>query len=168
MAADTVILSWGKCSVYVKKSSDTNWKKFPPIVENSTTLTPTAGDTLKAYIEGGEAEAIKNKANTYELVYQSRVVPGRTFPIEHKNGVVDGEYSVAVVPEDTEALGVVLDRTAASVLDGIFSSENGIVNEYHHNGLLPTDESNIVKMKKITVEAVTGSEGEYTLTMADA
>lgn len=162
---DQIVLSWGKCTIYTKKTGQTNWKKEPIPVEDSTQLTPTAQDAREAPVEGGELEARKAKANKYELVYQLRAAASRSENITHLDGVVADEYAVAVVPEDTSAKGIMIDRAAVNVLDNQFNANAGIVDEYHFNGLKPAS-GNIVKRGVITVSAASGGDGEYTLSMA--
>ncbi len=162
---DQIVLSWGKCTIYTKKTGENNWKKEPIPVEDSTQLTPTAQDAREAPVEGGELEARKAKANKYELVYQLRAAASRSENITHLDGVVADEYAVAVVPEDTSAKGIMIDRAAVSVLDNQFNANAGIVDEYHFNGLKP-ESGNIVKRGVITVSAASGASGEYTLSMA--
>ena len=162
---EQLVLSWGKCTIYTKKSGDTDWLKEPTPVEGSTQLTPTAQDAREAPVEGGELEGRKAKANKYELVYQLRAAASRTENIVHVDGVVSDEYAVAVVPEDATAKGIMIDRSAVNVLDNQFTSDNGLVDEYHFNGLKP-DSGNIVKRGVITVTAVSGQTGHYTLAIA--
>lgn len=162
---DQIVLSWGKCTIYTKKTGQNNWKKEPIPVEDSTQLTPTAQDAREAPVEGGELEARKAKANKYELVYQLRAAASRSENITHLDGVVADEYAVAVVPEDASAKGIMIDRCAVSVLDNQFNANAGIVDEYHFNGLKP-ESGNIVKRGVITVSAASGASGEYTLSMA--
>lgn len=160
---EQLILSWGRCSIYTKKAGETTWELEATPVEDSTQLTPTAQDAIEAPVEGGELEARRAKANKYELVYQLRVAPGRSENITHVNGVVSDEYAVAVVPEDSTAKGIMMDRASVNVLDNQYSASAGLVDEYHFNGLKPTS-GNIVKRGVITVTSATG--GGYTLSMA--
>lgn len=165
MSQVQVILSWGECNAYVKKTTETDWKKEPVPVEDSTQLTPTAQDAMEAPVEGGELEARQAKANKYELVYKVRVAPGRTSNIEWLNGIVNDEYSVAIVPKNTAAKGIKIDRASVNVLDNIFDAKAGLVDEYHFTGLKP-ESGNIVKRGVITVAAGTG-EGSFTLTQVE-
>ncbi len=161
MATEQIALSWGRCEVYFKKASEDTYKKMPTPVEDSTQLTPSTQDAMEAPVEGGELEARKAKANKYELVTQVRIGGSRDEIIPHVNGVVNDEYSVAVVPEDTNAKGILMERVSAYVLDNTFNADAGIVDEFHFDGLKP-ESGNIVKRGKI---AVTGTADAYTLTL---
>lgn len=165
-----LVLAWGKCTVYVKKNvtSSTTFNKEPEIVENSTNLEPTQGKTLEAPVEGGALQAFKQLENRYLLKYQLRVASGVKSNIEHSNGVVADNYSVAIVPENEAAYGVLIENASVSVLDNQFNSEAGIVDEFQFTPLLPDDGSKIVKRGKLAVTGsaeqgftITGSEGDF-------
>lgn len=161
-----LVLSWGKCTIYTKKSGQTYWSKEPIPVEDSTQLTPTAQDAREAPVEGGELEARQAKSNKYELVYQLRAAASRSENITHVDGVVADEYAVAVVPEDATAKGIIIDRAAVNVLDNQFNSNAGIVDEYHFVGLKPTT-GNIVKRGVIEVTEDSQHSGQYTVEFDD-
>jgi len=155
MAQTQLTLSWDECDVYARKVGDAKFKKFPTPVEESTSLTPTAGEVLEAKVEGGGVEARKQKKNSYELVFKVRVAPERTDPFNFVDGSIDSNMVVAVVPKNKRAKGIMIDNATASVLDNIYTSKDGLVDEYHFNALIP-DSGNIVKRGIITA---TGDDG---------
>jgi len=76
-------ISWGKPQIFIgpttatiatSASSGTNdWYLLSTPVEDSTNLTGTQGDKTEATIEGGEAEATKYNAATFELTMNVRM-----------------------------------------------------------------------------------------------
>jgi len=83
-------ISWGKPKILIAPSGTTlfssystmnsaeasaanTWQLLSTPVEDSTNLTGTQGDKTEATIEGGEAEATKYKAATFELTMNVRM-----------------------------------------------------------------------------------------------
>jgi hypothetical protein len=76
-------ISWGKPQIFIgpttatiatSASSGTNdWYLLSTPVEDSTSLTGTQGDKTEATIEGGEAEATRYNAATFELTMNVRM-----------------------------------------------------------------------------------------------
>ena len=154
MAADTITIGWGKPTIKVKKLTDleSEYSELPTPVENSTSLETTQGEKMEAKIEGGDNEAVKYKANTYELTFQIRDAPEKAEKlkvISDKDGVVSDEFAVQVIPENDKAIGVQIDRSSVNVQTS-YSSENGVVKTYTFSALKPSDGSETVKFKTIT------------------
>lgn len=151
MAENTsLILSWGECDAYVKKAGETTYKKEPKPVDQSTTVEPSEGEKLEAKVEGGKLEAAMQLANSYLAKYQLRVAESKDSNITHVNGVVEDEYSLAIVPKNKSAIGIVIDRASVSVLDNTFNSKEGIVDEFRFTALEPAD-GKILKRGVLTV-----------------
>ena len=144
-----VPLSWGKCTLFIKKYGDTKWKRLVTPVEDSTNLTPTQGDKMEAKIEGGTNEAVKYKSNTYQLTYNIRKAQGRKQPIANKDGVVKDEYAVMLQPEDDTTDGFYIERTSVNVQD-TFTTADGAIWQLTHDALEPT-KGNTVKWGQVTV-----------------
>lgn len=158
----SVILSWGECDVYTKKAGEATYKKEPKPVDQSTTVEPSEGEKMEAKVEGGKLEAAQQLANSYLAKYQLRVAESKNSNITHKNGVVDEEYSLAIVPKNKAAIGIIIDRASVNVLDNTFNSKEGIVDEYCYTALEPADGSEMVKRGVLTV---TGDDTSgYTIT----
>lgn len=79
-------ISWGKPKIFIGPAStapksanavidttDYVWQMLPTPVEDSTNLTGTQGDKTEATIEGGEAEATRYNAATFELTMNVRM-----------------------------------------------------------------------------------------------
>ena len=77
-------ISWGKPQIFIgpttasivntaSTSGAYDWYLLATPVEDSTQLTGTQGDKTEATIEGGEAEATKFKAATFELTMNVRM-----------------------------------------------------------------------------------------------
>ena len=144
-------ISWGKCSIYIKdlEATGAKWKKVPTPVEDSTELSTEKGDKLEAKIEGGENEDVKYKANTYALSYGIRRMKGRVMPFADADGVIAHQYAVAVVPEDVNAPGCVIDKTSVSAED-VYNAADGASQTYTHDVLKP-DSGNAVKWGTVSV-----------------
>jgi hypothetical protein len=140
--ADTITIGWGKPQIEVKKAGDTAYTAFATPVEDSTQLETTQGDKLEAKVEGGENEAVRYKANTYQLTFQVRQAPERTDPIVDVDGVVTDEYAVTVTPEDPQAIGCVIDRAAVNVKT-TFTAATGLVKTYTFDVLKPASGSQV-------------------------
>ncbi len=172
------VISWGKCSIYVKDLSTTgaNWKKLDTPKEDTTQVTPTKGDTLSATEEGGGTVDRKTKKSTYELAYQLFVKKGVVQPFKTIDGVVEGNFAVAVQPEDAELPGVYMGKTSVGAEEA-YTTADGALITYTHAALIPDgdpvaattnskDETVYCayRWRIITATAVSGKTGEYTLT----
>lgn len=153
--------SWGKPGIYVKNLDDASpaWAKIPTPVEDSTQLVPTAGDSIDATVEGGEVEASRKKASSYELSYAIRYLAGRAMPMEHTNGVVSGHYAVALIPEDPTAPGFCIQNSTVGAEDP-FNCADGSNWTYRHKVLKPAS-GKMVKWGTITA---TESQGAISIT----
>ena len=152
MAEKTVTIGWGRPTIKVKKVSeeDTAYKTLPTPMDGTTTLETTQGDKMEAKIEGGENEAVKYKANTYELTFKIRHAPEKQSELDvisDTDGVVAEEYSVQVIPENEEAIGVEIARASVNVQTS-FDTTDGVVKTYTFSAL-KNDKGKTVEFKKI-------------------
>ena len=163
MTQQSLPIAWGKPGIYIRKVTDPRWIKIPTPVKDSTQLTPTKGDKTEAQVEGGEAEAVRHNANSYELAYALRLAAGRTMPIPHVNGIVSDEYAVVVVPENASVPGPYIERSEVTVEDPINAADGS--NWLHtHSCLIPVSGGKIVKWGVFTVTEGTGANaGTYTI-----
>ena len=154
---NTVPLSWGKCTLFIKSSeSGSKWKRLVTPVEDSTNLATTQGDKMEAKVEGGENEAVKYKKNTYQLTFNIRKAQGRAQPIPNTDGIVKAEYSVLLLPEDATTDGFYIERCSANIQD-TFTTADGAIWNITMDALVPTKKGNTVKWGIITVvEPTTG------------
>lgn len=144
------VIGWGKCRILYKNLDDSSgWKEAPTPAENTTQLTATKGDKTEAKLEGGANEDVKYAKNTYALAYQIRVAKGKTMPFKQNDGLVAGNYAVAVQPEDPEVPGIMIDKSVVSAED-TFSTEEGGAITYTHDALQPAS-GNQVKWGKVKV-----------------
>lgn len=150
-------IGWGLPRIFIKLlgSPGGQWQEVPTPVENSTQLTTTKGDKTEAKLEGGANEDVRYGKNTYALAYQIRIAKGKIMPFEHNDGIVSGEYAVAVQPEDPLVPGIMIDKSVVSAEDG-FSTEEGGYITYTHDALQP-DLGNQVKWGVIKVTEDSGS-----------
>ena len=159
------IIGWGKCRILVSKLSTsgtpTTWTEVPTPVEDSTELTTTKGDKTEAKLEGGANEDVKYGRNTYALAYQIRVAKDKTMPFEAEDGVVQGEYAVAVQPEDKDVPGIMIEKSVVSAEDTFSTAEGGAI-IYTHDALQPAEGSQ-VKWGKIAVTESGGTISEVKL-----
>lgn len=127
-----VTLSWGKPTITIDDNA------IPTPVEDSTELTVEKGDKVEATIEGGGIEAIKYKESTYQLTFKIRRAKGRTFPLEIKKGLCDGEHKIVLKPETTGAPGFIIPRGVIAV-DETYTPSDGAMWEVTVDALDPTD-----------------------------
>lgn len=171
------VTAWGKCTIFVKdlNTEGANWKKIDTPKEDTTQVTPTKGDTLTATEEGGGTVDRKTKKSTYELAYQLFVKKGVAQPFQTIDGVVDGDYAVAVQPEDPELPGVYMGKTSIGCEEA-YTTADGALITYTHSALIPEGDKVAAATNKkgetvycayrwrvITATPVSGKTGEYTL-----
>lgn len=159
------VLSWGKPGLYLRKIGDktTNkWIKLPTPVEGTTQLTTTKGTKVEAKVEGGENEDVRYGKNTYALEFEIRAAKGRKKPVPDADGIIDGNYELALQPEDPEAVGIKIDKGALSVED-TWSSADGGKWKYTLDALKP-DTGDQVKNGKVVVDE---TSGEPTVTFTE-
>jgi hypothetical protein len=151
--------NWGRCTIFTKDlgTVGAKWKKQATPVEDSTNLTPTAGDKLEGTVEGGEVEVSKRKKSKYELDYNIRKLAGRKPPMKNVDGVVAHEYAVLLMPEDNAADGFFIERTSVGI-DPNFTCAEGTAWAVVHDALKPSA-GNTVKWG-----IVTASNGQVSFT----
>lgn len=131
------VIGWGKPRIFVKRiDQEGTWKEVPIPMEDSTTLETTKGDKTEAKLEGGSNEDVKYGANTYALSYTIRVAKGKTQPFEQNDGYVEGEYALALQPEDPMVPGIMIDKSVVSAEDGFSTTDGGTI-VYTHDALKP-------------------------------
>lgn len=110
------ILSWGKCTITYAVSedgaaaSDATWTEIDTPKKDTTELTTTAGDETLAQEEGGEVVDARYGKASYELAFDLFVKKDVDRPWDDTDGVIDNEYALRVVPEDTSCEGIQIDR----------------------------------------------------------
>ncbi len=146
------VLSWGKCRIFIKNIDDTTaeWKELATPVEDSTELSTEKGDKTEATIEGGENEDVRYSKNTYALAFTIRAAKGRKKPLKDSDGIIEGNYAVALQPEDPTTSGLMIDKSTASVEDTWTSADGGQW-AYTFDALKP-DEGDQVKWGIVTVD----------------
>ena len=140
------VIGWGKPTIVISKLDNngepTTWSEVPTPAEDSTNLTTTKGDKTEAKLEGGANEDVKYGRNTYALAYQIRVAKGKTMPFVALDGVVEGEYAVAVQPEDATVPGIMINKSVVSAEDTYSTAEGGAI-IYTHDALQPNEGSQV-------------------------
>ena len=134
-------ISWGKPQIFIgpttatiatSASSGTNdWYLLSTPVEDSTNLTGTQGDKTEATIEGGEAEATKYNAATFELTMNVRMaLDGTTYrylpnPLyesvsnsgDRSDGYTASSVSVVLIPQEPSAPGFYCPDCSVSIME---------------------------------------------------
>lgn len=162
------VIGWGRPTIVISKLDNsgepTTWSEVPTPAEDSTSLTTTKGDKTEAKLEGGANEDVKYGRNTYALAYQIRVAKGKTMPFVAVDGVVDGEYAVAVQPEDPSVPGIMIKKSVVSAEDTYSTAEGGGI-VYTHDALQPNEGSQ-VEWGVITIER--GADGKSISSVSQA
>lgn len=143
--------NWGKPTLFIKNLSiaGSKFKKLPTPIEDSTELTPNEGEKIDGTVEGGEIEVSRTKKSTYEFGYNIRKLAGRKPPFKTVDGVTNHEFAILLMPEDNNADGIYIERSAARVAEPYTPGEGGRWNVLH-SALKPTS-GNTVKWGKVIV-----------------
>ena len=132
------VTSWGKCTIYVQEvgSKKNEWTKLPTPKDGTTTVTPTKGDTMTQVEEGGGIVDRKTKKSTYEAAYQLFIKKNQSQPFKTIDGIIEGNYRLAIQPEDAELPGVYMGNTTIGAEEG-YTTEEGASITYTHAALIP-------------------------------
>ena len=171
-------ISWGKPSIFIGKTGQTLgdndfWELLSTPVEDSTNLTGTQGDKTEATIEGGEAEATKYNAATFELAMNVRMAleennKHRFLPTELygkkevtissvATQVVDlSKYSsssvaVVLIPQDAEAPGFYCPSCSVSIME-TYTAADGAMWEITLAPNVPSGGGKAVQFGKYTAD----------------
>ena len=157
------VLSWGQPKIYYKATTESTWKLAPTPVEDSTELTTEKGDKTEAKIEGGANEDVRYGKNTYALSFTIRATKGREKLMDDVDGIINGTYSIALVPEDATIEGFIIEKASVSIEDA-WTAADGATWAYTFDALQPDDiEKTQVQRGVINV---TGSGDAYQVSLA--
>lgn len=127
------IISWGKCTIECAKSINGKpvgeWKRIATPKEDTTKITPTAGQQRDATIEGGEVIATYVGRNSYMLEFDTYVTAATKAPFDDQDGVVVGEYAFRITAENPKAPGALIERAVVRV-ETSYTSADGVI--AHH------------------------------------
>lgn len=132
------VTSWGKCSIFIQKvgTKKNEWDKLDTPKEDSTQITPTKGDTMTQTEEGGGTVDRKTKKSTYEAAYQLFYKKAVAQPFQTIDGVIEGNYRLAIQPEDPELPGVYMGNTTVGAEES-YTTADGALITYTHSALIP-------------------------------
>lgn len=132
------VTSWGKCSIFIQKvgTKKNEWDKLDTPKEDSTQITPTKGDTMTQTEEGGGTVDRKTKKSTYEAAYQLFYKKAVAQPFQTIDGVIEGNYRLAIQPEDPELPGVYMGNTTIGAEEA-YTTADGALITYTHSALIP-------------------------------
>lgn len=145
-------ISWGKPSIYIQDAEvpQAPWLKIPTPVKDSTTLEVEDGETQEAEVEGGELEDEKTGKNKSTLTFEIRAAKNRHLIVADDDGVISHHHRIAVIPEDPNAPGLLIDKGSMHATPSYTCAE-GIKRSYKTKALVPDDESHMVKIGKMNV-----------------
>lgn len=133
------VLSWGKPTIIVKSEEDSAiYRAQPTPVEDTTNLETTEGETTEAKKEGGEVVDVRNDKSTYALTYDIYAEKGQKKPFADQDGVVLKNYSLYVVPEDENCIGIAMKKSKVSVKN-TFTAADGAKYSITHKALANED-----------------------------
>lgn len=132
------VTSWGKCSIFIQKvgTKKNEWDKLDTPKEDSTQMTSTKGDTMTQTEEGGGTVDRKTKKSTYEAAYQLFYKKAVAQPFQTIDGVIEGNYRLAIQPEDPELPGVYMGNTTIGAEEA-YTTADGALITYTHSALIP-------------------------------
>ena len=146
------VISWGKCTIKYKGSTDQSYTALPTPVDGSTSLETTEGEKLEAKEEGGGVVDVIYKKPETALVfdlYMKKPSSGTfTVPLNPSDGVVSGEYAIQLIPEDTACPGLQIDKARITTTTE-FSSSEGLRVRYKCTALTPAS-GDMVKIDVIS------------------
>jgi hypothetical protein len=167
-------ISWGKPGIYIGATGQTlgNSSAFELLstpVEDSTQLTGTQGDKTEATIEGGEAEATRLGAATFELAMNVRMAledndKHRILPLELYAKIPTGQtgagnpditkfttgsVSVVLIPAEPNAPGFYCPTCAVSITE-TYTAADGAMWEIVLAPNVPSDGGKAVRFGKYT------------------
>lgn len=170
------VTSWGKCAIFIQEvgAKKNEWDKLPTPKEGTTQVNPTKGDTMTQNEEGGGTVDRKTKKSTYEAVYQLFVKKNQSQPFKTIDGVIEGNYRLAIQPEDAEIPGVYMGNTTVGAEES-YTTEEGAAIMYTHSALIPegdvvaktTNKKNedvYCAYRWRVITATKGDNGKYALT----
>lgn len=148
------LIGWGKPNLFVQKletGKAYKWRGITTPVEGTTNFETSKGDKMEAKFEGGAYADVQYKKNTNTLTFDLFVRKGDKKPFADVDGVIKGEYKVALQPEDpTVPSGLLLKKCKISS-EVKYTSEEGTKLTYTVEPIAPEDESASFQMGTITV-----------------
>lgn len=132
------VTSWGICAIFAQKvgTAKNEWDKLPTPNDGTTNVAPTKGDTMTQVEEGGGIVDRKTKKSTYEAAYQLFIKKNQSQPFKTIDGIVEGNYRLAIQPEDAELPGVYMGNTTIGTEEA-YTTEKGALITYTHSALIP-------------------------------
>lgn len=134
------VITWGKPLVEIGVTADgataTTFTPLPDIKEDTAKLTTEKGAKQEAIAEGGERVDVRYKKNKYIFECELFQKRGDEKPIEDEDGIILGNYSVRLTPEDDTLQGWLMDKTSVSV-EETWSSADGTLWKYTFEGIKP-------------------------------
>ena len=125
------ILSWGKSKIEVAASiggaPNGSWREIDTPKEDTTKITPTAGNEVTATEEGGEVVDSRTGKNSYTFEFDLFVKKGVARPFEDNDGVIAGEYAFRITPEDESNEGAQIDRCSLRVEESYTTADGKIL-----------------------------------------
>lgn len=124
------VLAWGKCSLESTPVTDgapeigATWTAMDIPKQDTTKLTPSAGEETTAQEEGGDLVDVRYGKTTYEFEFDMFVKKGKQQPFTNNDGVVDGEHAIRLTPEDDTLEGIQIDRCKVRAEEN-FSTKEG-------------------------------------------
>ena len=165
------ILSWGKPKIQHKESvngasvAGGTWTDIDTPKQDTTKVTPTAGNEVTANEEGGEVVDSRVGKNTYQFEFDIFVKKGQPRPFEDEDGFIKGEHAFRVIPEDDACEGMQIDRCTLRVEESYTAADGKMlhyvakclkpaagktVKPYTDNGLT-VDKTSLIKQADVVM-----------------
>lgn len=126
-------LNWGKMKLETTPSeggepkNPAEWKKIDTPKNGTTKIESTAGNVTEALEEGGGVVDSRAEQSKYQLEFDLFVKKNTEPPFEDVDGVIQGEHSFRLIPEDPTAKGYLIDRAQVTVTENYTSAEGGLM-----------------------------------------
>lgn len=156
------ILSWGKClikhaiSVNGAPAAGASWTDIDTPKEDTTKITPTAGNEVTATEEGGDVVDARTGKNTYQFEFDLFVKKGVARPFDDNDGIITGEHAFRIIPEDDTCEGAQIDRCTLRVEES-YSTADGKLLHYVGRCLKPATGKTV---KPYTANGLTVDKGD--------
>ena len=150
-------ITWGKPKIlYAIAGASPVWIEMPTQEEGSVQLSTQPGPVMELKGEGGTLVTRRTSRPTYTLTMDVFIAMGDTRPIETNEGIIEDDYAVRLIPEDTSQTGYTFLRTSVEAEEQ-WTSEKGTMVRYTFTPLRtdsqPIENLTVVSASPLTLQS---------------